>query len=119
MLGELNPNCDDRHRRKGSAGTVRKGVSRLRALVSKHGTTRPRRGELRLGLKIVVAGTLAWWLCTLLGASRPLFAVLVPLVAMDGDAFSAVSVSLTRTIGVFLGVFLGLAGRPPWAPRWR
>ncbi len=84
-------------------------LSRPIARISKHLTTRPTRGELRLALKIVVAGTVAWWLCTLLGASRPLFAVLVPLVAMDGDAFSAVSVSLTRTLGVFVGVFLGLA----------
>jgi hypothetical protein len=34
--------------------------------------------------------------------------VLVPLVALDGDALSAVNVSLARTLGVFAGVFLGL-----------
>lgn len=55
------------------------------------------------------AGVLAWWAASLLGADRPLFAVLVPLVAMSGDPFSAVSVSVARTIGVFAGVFLGLA----------
>ncbi len=57
---------------------------------------------------MVVAGALAWWLCTRLGADRPLFAVLVPLVAMDGDPFASVNISVTRTAGVFAGVFIGL-----------
>lgn len=57
---------------------------------------------------MVVAGALAWWICTLLGAERPLFAVLVPLVAMSGDPFGALNVSVARTVGVFAGVFLGL-----------
>jgi len=69
---------------------------------------RPTGGEVRLAIKMVVAGTLSWWLCTVLGQDRPLFAVLVPLVAMSGDPFSAVSVSVARTIGVFAGVFIGL-----------
>ena len=64
--------------------------------------------ELQLVAKMVVAGTLSWWICTKLGADRPLFAVLVPLVAMSGDPFAAFSVSVSRTIGVFAGVFLGL-----------
>ena len=64
--------------------------------------------ELQLVAKMVVAGTLSWWICTRLGADRPLFAVLVPLVAMSGDPFAAFSVSVSRTIGVFAGVFLGL-----------
>jgi uncharacterized membrane protein YgaE (UPF0421/DUF939 family) len=69
---------------------------------------RPSRQELRLAAKMVAAGTLAWWLSSLLGAPRPLFAVLVPLVAMGGDPFSAVNVSASRTVGVFAGVLLGL-----------
>lgn len=60
--------------------------------------------ELRLALKMTGASTLAWWLCTLLGAQRPLFAALVPLVALSGDPFSAVSVSVSRVLGVFAGV---------------
>jgi uncharacterized membrane protein YgaE (UPF0421/DUF939 family) len=79
--------------------------TQLRRLVS---PDRPSRSELQLVAKMVLAGTLAWWLCTLLGQPRPLFAVLVPLVAMDGDAFASVSVSATRTVGVFAGVLLGL-----------
>jgi uncharacterized membrane protein YgaE (UPF0421/DUF939 family) len=69
---------------------------------------RPRQAELQLVAKMVVAGTLAWWISTKLGADRPLFAVLVPLVAMSGDPFAAFNVSVARTIGVFAGVFLGL-----------
>lgn len=87
----------------------RNGVRRRLRLGAQRIVKRPTQGEIRLIVKIVLAGTLAWWLCTRLGAPRPLFAVLVPLVAMDGDAFSAVSVSLLRTVGVFVGVFLGLA----------
>jgi uncharacterized membrane protein YgaE (UPF0421/DUF939 family) len=70
---------------------------------------RPRRRDLQLAAKMAAAGTLAWWICTLLGADRPLFAVLVPLVAMGGDALSSINVSVSRTFGVFAGVGLGLA----------
>jgi uncharacterized membrane protein YgaE (UPF0421/DUF939 family) len=82
--------------------------SRIRLLLRERRPSRPGPDALRLAAKMVAAGTLAWWMCTLLGASRPLFAVLVPLVAMDGDPFSAFSVSLGRIVGVFAGVFLGL-----------
>lgn len=54
------------------------------------------------------AGALAWWLGTLAGEPRPIFAALVPLVAMSGDPFSAVSVSLGRLLGVFAGVGIGI-----------
>jgi hypothetical protein len=67
-----------------------------------------RRGELRLVVKMTAAGTLAWCLCTVAGQARPLFAVLVPLVAMGDDPFGALNVSLTRVVGVFAGVALGL-----------
>ena len=50
--------------------------------------------ELHLALKMTLGGTLAWWLAVELGARRPIFAALVPLVAMTGDPFAAVSVSL-------------------------
>ncbi len=69
---------------------------------------RPSRDEVLLVCKMAAAGTAAWWFSTLLGAPRPLFAVLVPLVAMGGDPFAAVNVSISRSIGVFAGVFLGL-----------
>ena len=65
--------------------------------------------ELRLAIKIVIGGTGAWWIASELGAKRPLFAALVPLVAMNGDPFAAVSVSIARILGVFAGVGIGLA----------
>src|SRR6185503_7213146 len=54
------------------------------------------------------ASTLAWWLCTLLGEPRPFFAALIPLVALSGDPFSVVSVSISRILGVFAGVGIGV-----------
>lgn len=65
--------------------------------------------ELRLALKMTIGGTAAWWLASELGARRPIFAALVPLVAMTGHPFAAVSVSLARILGVFAGVGIGLA----------
>jgi uncharacterized membrane protein YgaE (UPF0421/DUF939 family) len=65
-------------------------------------------GELRLALKMASASTLAWWLCTLLGQQRPIFAALIPLVALSGDPFSVVSVSLSRVLGVFAGVGIAI-----------
>ncbi|MGZ4410840.1 MAG: FUSC family protein [Gaiellaceae bacterium] len=64
--------------------------------------------ELRLALKMTLAGTLSWWLATLAGEPRPIFATLVPLVAMSGDPFSAVSISTARVLGVFAGVGIGV-----------
>lgn len=65
--------------------------------------------ELRLAAKMTLAGTLAWWVASALGAHRPIFAVLVPLVAMTGDPFGVVSVSLARIVGIFAGVGIGIA----------
>jgi len=65
--------------------------------------------EARLALKMAVGGTIAWWLAVELGARRPIFAALVPLVAVTGDPFAAVSVSLSRIVGVFAGVAIGIA----------
>jgi uncharacterized membrane protein YgaE (UPF0421/DUF939 family) len=67
------------------------------------------RSEVRLALKMALGGTVAWWLAVELGARRPIFAALVPLVAMTGDPFAAVSVSLSRIVGVFAGVGIGIA----------
>lgn len=74
----------------------------------------PRRGgrdlevEIQLALKMSAAGTLSWWLGTLAGEPRPIFAALVPLVSMSADPFSAVNVSVARVVGVFAGVVMGL-----------
>jgi len=65
--------------------------------------------ELRLAIKMTIGGTAAWWIATQLGAQRPIFAALVPLVALSGDPFGTVLVSLGRILGVFAGVGLGIA----------
>lgn len=65
--------------------------------------------ESRLAIKMAIGGTGAWWIASELGAKRPIFAALVPLVAMNGDPFAAVSVSIGRILGVFAGVGIGLA----------
>lgn len=66
------------------------------------------RAELQLALKITLAGTLSWWATSALGAHLPVFAVLVPLVALTGDPFSSLSVSVDRMVGVFAGVGIGI-----------
>ena len=43
------------------------------------------------------------------GADRPVFAVIVPMVAIRDDAHAALSLSLGRTLGVIAGVLLGIA----------
>jgi uncharacterized membrane protein YgaE (UPF0421/DUF939 family) len=58
---------------------------------------------------MALGGTAAWWLAVELGARRPIFAALVPLVAMAGDPFAAVFVTLGRIVGVFAGVGVGIA----------
>jgi uncharacterized membrane protein YgaE (UPF0421/DUF939 family) len=65
-------------------------------------------GELKLALKLAGGSTLAWWLATLLGEQRPIFAAIVPLVALSGDPFSVVSVSISRVLGVFAGVGIAI-----------
>ena len=65
--------------------------------------------ELKLAVKMTGASVLAWWLGTLAGEPRPIFAALIPFVAMSGDPFASVSISLERVLGVFVGVALGAA----------
>jgi uncharacterized membrane protein YccC len=57
---------------------------------------------------MTLGATVAWWIAVELGARRPIFAALVPLVAMTGDPFAAVSVSISRVLGVFVGVAIGI-----------
>ena len=67
------------------------------------------RRELPRAVRIAVAATLAWWIARLLGADRPVFAVIVPMVAIRDDAHAALSLSLGRMLGVIAGVLLGIA----------
>src|SRR4051794_7656084 len=55
-----------------------------------------------------LASSLGWWLGTLAGEQRPIFAALVGLVALSGDPFQALNASLSRIVGVFAGVGIGI-----------
>ncbi|MGX7677419.1 FUSC family protein [Jatrophihabitans sp. DSM 45814] len=60
-------------------------------------------------LRIVIAAAVSWQLCIWLGASHPpVYAAVVPLVALRDDPYSAFNVSLDRLIGVVGGLALGL-----------
>lgn len=57
---------------------------------------------------MALAAWLGWWLATLAGEPRPIFAGLVGLVALSGDPFSSLNLSLARVAGVFAGVAIGI-----------
>jgi uncharacterized membrane protein YgaE (UPF0421/DUF939 family) len=67
------------------------------------------RRELPRAVRIAIAAALAWWVARLLGADRPVFAVIVPMVAIRDDTHAALSLSLGRMLGVIAGVVLGVA----------
>ena len=61
-------------------------------------------------LRILVAAALSWQLCVWLGANQPpIFAVLVPVVALRDHPYSAFNLSFDRLIGVVGGVGLAVA----------
>jgi uncharacterized membrane protein YgaE (UPF0421/DUF939 family) len=64
--------------------------------------------EAKLALKMALASSLGWWLATLAGQPRPVFAALVGLVALSGDPYSAFAGSAARVLGVFVGVTIGI-----------
>ena len=66
------------------------------------------RQELPRAVRITIAAVLAWWIAQRLGADRPVFAVIVPMVAIRDDTYSALSLSLGRMLGVMAGVVLGI-----------
>ena len=66
------------------------------------------RRELPRAIRIAVAAGLAWWIARMLGADRPVFAALVPLVAIRDEPYAALSLSLGRMLGVIVGVLLGI-----------
>ena len=77
--------------------------------------------DLRLVAKIGLAAVLAWWVSTLLGAERPAFAAIVPLVALRADdPYGVLGVSLFRIVGTVAGILLGIVALAidPNAPLW-
>lgn len=77
--------------------------------------------DLRLVAKIGFAAGLAWWVCTVLGAERPAFAAIVPLVALRADdPYGALGVTVMRIVGTVAGILLGIVALliDPNAPLW-
>lgn len=67
------------------------------------------KGDIRLALKMALAAWLSWMAARWLGAERPLFAALLPLIVMTNDPYAVISVSFDRVLGVVAGVALGVA----------
>jgi uncharacterized membrane protein YgaE (UPF0421/DUF939 family) len=77
--------------------------------------------DLRLLAKIGLATVLAWWISELLGADRPAFAAIVPLVALRADdPYGVLGVSVFRILGTVAGIAIGVASLAidPTAPLW-
>jgi hypothetical protein len=67
------------------------------------------RTEAPQAIRIVITACVAWQICIWLGSRHPpIYAVIVPLVAMRDDPFSAFNVSFDRMLGVVAGLSLGL-----------
>lgn len=68
------------------------------------------RTELPQIARIVIVAAVGWQVCLWLGAQDPpIYAVLVPLVSLKSDPFSAFNLSWSRLVGVLIGLLLGLA----------
>jgi len=60
-------------------------------------------------LRIVVAALVGWQICRWVDPTvLPIYAVIVPLVAMRADPYSAFNTSFDRLIGVVVGILIGL-----------
>lgn len=60
-------------------------------------------------LRIVIAAAVSWQVCVWLGAAQPpIFAVLVPVLALRDHPYSAFNLSFDRLIGVIGGVLLAV-----------
>ncbi len=67
------------------------------------------RREWQQVARIVIVAGVSWQICVWLGAtSAPVFAVIVPLVSLRDDPFSAFNVSFARLIGVVSGLLIGI-----------
>ena len=72
----------------------------------------PSRDDVRAALpraaQTAITAAVAWQICRWLGADRPVFAAIVPIVAIKGDPLAALNVSLGRLFGVVGGIALGI-----------
>ncbi|MDX3537441.1 hypothetical protein PV721_24335 [Streptomyces sp. MB09-01] len=67
------------------------------------------RTDGRAAARIVVTVVAAWQVALWLGADQPpVFAAVVPLVALRGDPFTALGASVQRVLGVVAGVVIAI-----------
>ncbi|WP_395729660.1 hypothetical protein [Nakamurella sp.] len=67
------------------------------------------RAELPQFARIVIVAAVGWQVCLWLGATvAPIYAVLVPLVSLKSDPFSAFNLSWSRLVGVLIGLLIGV-----------
>lgn len=67
------------------------------------------RAELPQFARIVIVAAVGWQICVWLGATvAPIYAVIVPLVSLKSDPFSAFNLSWSRLVGVLGGLLIGL-----------
>ena len=67
------------------------------------------RSEGPQALRIIIAALVGWEICRRIDpGSLPIYAVIVPLVAMRDDPYSAFNTSLDRLIGVVAGITIGV-----------
>lgn len=67
------------------------------------------RREAAQAARITVCAACAWQIALWLGASNPpVFAALVPLLALQGDPFAVIGLSLERLAGVVAGIAIGI-----------
>jgi uncharacterized membrane protein YgaE (UPF0421/DUF939 family) len=60
-------------------------------------------------VRIIIAAAVGWWICVLIEPDQvPIFVIVVPLMAMRDQPFSALNVSFDRIVGVIAGVLLGI-----------
>ncbi len=70
---------------------------------------KPDGDDLKRAIKMAVAASIAWAIAARLTEQAPVFAAIVPLVAIrKQDPYSAINVSAGRILGVFVGVLIGL-----------
>ncbi|MCP3757898.1 aromatic acid exporter family protein [Streptomyces sp. TBY4] len=75
------------------------------------------RAEGPAAARMVVTVAAAWQVALWLGADQPpVFAAMVPLVALRGDPMTALGTSLQRILGVVAGVLLAIAVLNLWQP---
>lgn len=66
------------------------------------------RAELPQLARIVIVAAVGWQICIWLGATvAPIYAILVPLVSLKSDPFSAFNLSWSRLVGVLCGLLIG------------